>query len=88
MSTYHGLLVLGLHGLGDFTHLDGGRGRAAETNTPPPLPYKICLGRQLDSTQERPQRADTRIISFVFDVGVLGVKSWLVLVYVFVVGGD
>lgn len=29
-GAYHGLLVLGLHSLGDLAHLDGGRGRAAK----------------------------------------------------------
>ena len=44
--TYHGLLVLGLHGLGDLAHLDSG--------PPPPLPDDICPERQLDEKWERP----------------------------------
>lgn len=46
--------MLGLHGLGDLAHLDGGRGRAANTNTPPPLPIEVCPERQLEEKKERP----------------------------------
>lgn len=48
--------MLRLHGLVNLSHLDGGRGRAAEMNAPPPLPDDVCLERQLDKMAERPTR--------------------------------
>lgn len=46
--------MLGLHCLGNLSHLDGGSGRAAEMKTPPPLPEADCPGRQLGGAQECP----------------------------------
>lgn len=52
--TYQSLPMLGLHCLGNLSHLDGGSGRAAEMKTPPPLPEADCPGRQLGGAQECP----------------------------------
>lgn len=46
--------MLGLHCLGNLSHLDGGSGRAAEMKTPPPLPKADCPGRQLGGAQDTP----------------------------------
>lgn len=53
-GTYQSLPMLGLHCLGNLSHLDGGSGRAAEMKTPPPLPEADCPGRQLGGAQECP----------------------------------
>ena len=46
--------MLGLHCLGNLSHLDGGSGRAAVIESPPPLRDDNCRERQLDVMQERP----------------------------------
>lgn len=44
--------MLGLHCLGNLSHLDSGSGRAAEMKAPPPLRNDDCRERQLDVMQE------------------------------------
>lgn len=73
--TYQSLPMLGLHCLGNLSHLDGGSGRAAEMKAPPPLPEADCPGRQLGGAQEYPalrHSVNRGISRLVLSGGVVG----------------